>query len=72
MSKVRFRGQEHSVGVRMDRTVLLDGKPIGYVYGEVRNWTYRLDNPDTTDGPWFTKQEAAEMCARAHLKANRD
>lgn len=69
MSKVRFRGQEHNVGVRMDRTVLLDGVPVGYVYGEVRNWTYRLDDPDTTDGPWSTKREAAEMCARSHLKA---
>lgn len=56
--------------VRRDGTVVLDGEVIGRVYGEPRNWCFALadyrEPLKTAVTGWFSKQEAAGMCARAH------
>ena len=52
-----------SVKVRLDRSVIADGKLIGHVFGEPRDWWYMLAD-GRSDGPWHSKREAAEMSAR--------
>jgi hypothetical protein len=59
-----------TVKVSRDRQVQLDGETIGSVYGEPRDWWY-LHTDGHGDGPWHSKQEAADMLARVHRKRQR-
>lgn len=61
-------------GARLHRdgSVSIDGEVIGHVAGEARDWGFVLadyrDPGRTPASGWFSKAEAAEMCARAHLE----
>lgn len=63
-----------SGGARLHRdgSVSIDGEIIGRVAGEARNWGFVLadyrDPGRTPASGWFSKVEAADMCARAHLE----
>ena len=61
-----------AIKVSRDGSVTLDGELVGYVFGEPRNWDFALaDYREPSERwrgshRWHSKQEAAEMCVRAH------
>jgi len=59
------------ITVSRDGSVLVDGQAIGSVRGEPRDWWYSLAeyrplSRKNDPGPYHSKRDAAEACARAY------